>query len=250
MGKKSKRRQPKGGAGNNTSSTTTTSADDDAFLEEAIQQAAAEQAALDEIAIKEAAAAAKEDSLAGLEGFDRFQAVCNNLGVGVIPPPPQQQQRSSSSSAWSHLSPTQAHLMTQWERSMDLSLRKPNMSASQTMKAMGITPSFVKGLPIGNWFLLVSRIQSVGKRVYTPNSPPLREGDYIEIVPGNDIKWALVGERGTIVDYFEDENKWGIEMDNDGEFGPSLVFAGNLRRVRSGDEGFAPQRKWGPRKNV
>eukprot|EP00984_Skeletonema_dohrnii_P002810 scaffold961_cov83-Skeletonema_dohrnii-CCMP3373.AAC.6 len=242
MGKKSKRRQPKGGAGNTSSFTT--SADDDEFLEIAMQQAAAEHAALDEIAIQQ------RRSLAGLEGFDRFQAVCNNLGVGVIPPPPQQQQqRSSSSSAWSHLSPTQAHLMTQWERSMDQSLRKPNMSASQTMKAMGITPSFVKGLPVGNWFLLVSRMELVGKRVYTPNSPPLHEGDYIEIVPGNDIKWALVGERGTIVDYFEDEDKWGIEMDNDGEFGPSLVFAGNLRRVRRG-EGFASQRKWGPRKKV
>ena len=43
-----------------------------------------------------------------------------------------------------------------------------------------------------------------------------------------------MGKRGIIMDYFEDEDKWGMEMD-DQKIGPSLVFAGNLKRV---DETF------------
>ena len=241
MGKKSKRRQQSGGG--TASNNNTTREEDDAFLEAAMERAAAEKKVIDDAAVKQAA----EDvhPLDGLEGFDRFQAVCNSLGVQTTTI--QQQRRpspppSKSSSAWSHLSMPDAHLMMQWERSMDSKMRRPNRSASETMKAMAITPEVVKGIPVGHWFLLVSRMELVGKPMKFPNSPPLRAGDYIEIVPGNDIKWGLVGQRGTIVDYYGDDDKWGIEMDSPA-FGPSLVHAGNLKRIRAGN-GFAPQQKW------
>lgn len=151
----------------------------------------------------------------------------------MIPPRPPRQRRAASSRAWSHLSAEEATLMTQWEQSMDPSMNRPNMSTSETMKAMAITPEFVKGLPVGDWFQLVLRIQDVSKTVNYINTPPLRSGDYIEIIPRNSIKWGLVGQRGKIVDYFGDENKWGIEMDSPA-LGPSLVYAGNLKRIRSG----------------
>lgn len=141
--------------------------------------------------------------------------------------------------------------MTQWEHSMDPSLNRPNMSSSATMKAMAITPEFVTGLPIGDWYQLVQRMQQVSKTVHYINSPPLKSGDYIEIIPGNNIKWGLVGQRGTIMDYFGDENKWGIEMDSH-TLGPSLVYAGNLKRIKAGyGVGVAPPgQKWTKRRQL
>lgn len=38
----------------------------------------------------------------------------------------------------------------------------------------------------------------------------------------------MVGQRGTLMDYFWDEDKWGIDMDNGI---PTMIKKGNLRRV-------------------
>ena len=229
MGKKSsKRRKPKKGGGGTASSSTSGAAidDEDAFLEQAMQQAATEKAALDQIAIKEAAA----EEAKFVEEFTK-----EHMGDFIASTAAQRQQRKSSSSlpsssAWSHLPPDQAVLMTKWEKSMPASQRLPNTSAAQTLKNMNITPQFVEGIPIGNWSLLIDRMQLVGKSIYIRNVPKLQRGDYVEILAGNGIKWQLVGEKGFIIDYFADEDKWGMEMD-DQKIGPSLVFAGNLKRV-------------------
>ena len=169
------------------------------------------------------------------EDFDFWSRrnLVTDMGDFIARTVAQRQQRkpsSSSSAAWSHLPPDQAALMTKWEKSMPPSQRLPNTSAAQTLKNMNITPQFVEGIPIGNWSLLIHRMQLVGKSVYIRNVPKLQRGDYVEIMPGNGIKWPMVGKRGIIMDYFEDEDKWGMEMD-DQKIGPSLVFAGNLKRV-------------------
>ena len=230
MGKKSsKRRKPKGGGGGTASTSNNTAAaavDEDAFLEEAMQQAATEKAALDQIAINKAA----EEEAKFVEELTK-----EHMGDFIARTVAQRQQRSKpspslSSSAWSHLPPDQAVLMTKWEKSMPASQRLPNTSAAQTLKNMNITPQFVEGIPIGNWSQLIDRMQLVGKSIYIRNVPKLQRGDYVEILPGNGIKWQLVGEKGFIIDYFADEDKWGMEMD-DQKIGPSLVFAGNLKRV-------------------
>ena len=233
MGKKSsKRRKPKkGGGGTTASSSTAATEDEDAFLEQAMKQAATEKAALDQIAIKEAAA----EEAKFVQEFTK-----EHMGDFIARTVAQRQQRSKpspslSSSAWSHLPRDQAALMTKWEKSMPASQRLPNTSAAQTLKNMNIAPQFVEGIPIGNWSQLIDRMQLVGKSVYMRNVPKLQRGDYVEILAGNGIKWQLVGERGTIVDYFADEDKWGLEMDKR-EIGPSLVFAGNLKRLKRFDE--------------
>ena len=59
----------------------------------------------------------------------------------------------------------------------------------------------------------------------------LRVGDTVEVVSGNNIKQSVVGSRGVLAQYFEDDGKWGIEMDS-GE--PVLISKMNLRRVKSG----------------
>ena len=244
MGKKSsKRRKPKNGGGGTASSSNNTAIDEDAFLEQAMQQAATEKAALDQIAIKEAAEAAQRKTEAAKTEEAKFvqEFTKEHMGDFIARTVAQRQQRKpsssslSSSSAWSHLPSDQAVLMTKWEKSMPASQRLPNTSAAQTLKNMNITPQFVEGIPIGNWSLLIHRMQLVGKSVYTRNVPKLQRGDYVEILAGNGIKWQLVGERGTIVDYFADEDKWGMEMDKR-EIGPSLVFAGNLKRLKRFDE--------------
>ena len=245
MGKKSsKRRKPKNGGGGTASSSNNTAIDEDAFLEQAMQQAATEKAALDQIAIKEAAEAAQRKTEAAKTEEAKFVQEFTKEHMGgdfIARTVAQRQQRKpsssslSSSSAWSHLPSDQAVLMTKWEKSMPASQRLPNTSAAQTLKNMNITPQFVEGIPIGNWSLLIHRMQLVGKSVYTRNVPKLQRGDYVEILAGNGIKWQLVGERGTIVDYFADEDKWGMEMDKR-EIGPSLVFAGNLKRLKRFDE--------------
>jgi len=261
MAKRSKRRQPKKGGGSKASSSSNNiaaAAADDAFLEQAIKQAASEKAALDQQIINEAAATTKEEDDEGggdnnitpsdaldstafakeyMEEFhkdeklDKIRAAINDYYEAQ-----QSSSCRSGAAAWSHLPPDQAALMTQWEQSMPSSHLQPNTSAAQTLKNMRITPAFVKDIPIGNWLALIHRMQSVEKRVYIKNVPPLHSGDYVEIVAGNHIKWELVGEKGCIVDYFDDEDKWGLEMDKKEEIGPSLVFAGNLKRLSRFDD--------------
>lgn len=159
------------------------------------------------------------DPLAGLEGWDRLQAVANALGTQVERVP----------DGWNHLSSDDAMLMQQWERSMDPTMVKDGRSASEEMKKLGITPAFVKGLPVGNWHRLVMRMQLADAPVRYKNDPPLEPRDYIEVLPGNSVKWDMVGERGTLVEYFVEDDKWGIEMEISGE--AVLVREGNLKRI-------------------
>mmetsp|Transcript_20962 Transcript_20962/g.34591 ORF Transcript_20962/g.34591 Transcript_20962/m.34591 type:complete len:250 (+) Transcript_20962:169-918(+) len=241
MGKKksSQRRQPKKGGGSASSTTATAAAaDEDAFLEQAMKQAATEKAALDQIAINEAATAAaaqknetaKNEEAKGSSEFNVQEFTKEYMGDFIARTVAQRQPSSSGGRAWSHLPPDQAAVMTQWEKAMPPSQRLPNTSAAQTLKNMNITPQFVKGIPIGDWLQLINRMELASKRVYMRNIPALQRGDYVEVLPGNHVKWALVGERGVVMDYFDDEDKWGMEMDKR-EIEPSLVFAGNLKRL-------------------
>ena len=121
---------------------------------------------------------------------------------------------------------------------MDPMMLQDGRSASEEMKALGITPAFVEGLPVGNWHRLVMRMREADAPVNYENDPPLEPGDFVEVLPGNSVKWAMVGERGTLLDYFPEDDKWGIEMDSSGE--AVLVREGNLKRTQrigSDDDG-------------
>ena len=79
---------------------------------------------------------------------------------------------------------------------------------------------------------MIERVKKATKVVDFKNTPPLRPGDCIEILPGNDVNWQFVGMHGKLMEYFADVNKWGLELET-GE--PVLCYAANLKRV--------PQRK-------
>ena len=53
-----------------------------------------------------------DDHLAGLEGFERLQAVGNALGSTIMRGP-----EPSPSDAWDHLPPAEQRLMKRWEQS-------------------------------------------------------------------------------------------------------------------------------------
>ena len=57
----------------------------------------------------------------------------------------------------------------------------------------------------------------------------MEEEDRIVVLPGNNVMFESVGQRGTLERYFEDDGKWGIRMDN-GE--NALISKKNLRRAR------------------
>ena len=167
----------------------------------------------------------RNDPLAGLEGFERLQAVGNALGVTIIkgaePSPPD---------AWDHLPPNERDLMKKWEETFPPTMLVPgHPTKSGSMKALAIRPALVKGIRIGNWYALTTqRIMKADAPVNYVNNPPLSRGDCVEILPGNAIKWELVGQKGIIMDYFDDDDKWGIEIKGGM---PSLVMAGNLKRI-------------------
>ena len=269
MGKKSKRRQ-KGSSSSSIGAAIRAATknnqhddDDDAFLEQAIQIAAAEKKKLQEDEYNASAAAddarmekmdEDEDPLEGLTGFDRLQAVGSALGVTVfdtsatspttmrLSPAHDEEPDPVTRAAkdWNTLypQPETARLMTEWEKSMDNAMCYEGMSKFETMVYMAITPDLVKGIRTGDWTTLVRRIMEVDKPLSnTTTTTKFRPGDYIEVMKGNHIKWNMVGERGILCDYFEDEDKWGIEMDNP-KLGPSLVCAGNLKLIKKG-HGFA-----------
>jgi hypothetical protein len=101
-------------------------------------------------------------------------------------------------------------------------------TAEETMRRLGMTASFLQGLAVGDWLAVKRRMVAVGRPVQIQNDPPLKAGDYIEVVAGNDVKWETVGQRGIIVEFSRRDKKWGIEFDEDC---PGLVLQGNLRRI-------------------
>mmetsp|Transcript_29511 Transcript_29511/g.62634 ORF Transcript_29511/g.62634 Transcript_29511/m.62634 type:complete len:129 (-) Transcript_29511:38-424(-) len=124
--------------------------------------------------------------------------------------------------------------MRHWEETMPPSLMIPgHASKSETMRALGITPQFVNGIQVGDWHSLTMRMMQADDPVNHVNTPPLRAGDYVEVLPGNSVKWATVGKHATLMEYFGDDDKWGIDLTGI----PSLVKAGNLKRIaRNPDE--------------
>jgi len=84
--------------------------------------------------------------------------------------------------------------MKQWEETFP-----PHMlvdgypTKSGSMKALGIRPALVKDIPIGNWHLLITkRIMKADASINHVNEPPLMEGDRVEVLPGNSVKWEIV----------------------------------------------------------
>lgn len=57
---------------------------------------------------------------------------------------------------------------------------------------------------------------------------PLEPAAYVCIHDGNHVMKSMVGKRGTLLEYFDDSDKWGIKMD-DGEM--VLIRSGNLQRL-------------------
>ena len=65
------------------------------------------------------------------------------------------------------------------------------------------------------------------RNVRVHNDPPLRPGDYVEVVPGNSVMWESVGQVGELLEYFPADGKWGIDLYPQ----PALIMEGNLKRV-------------------
>ena len=62
---------------------------------------------------------------------------------------------------------------------------------------------------------------------YYANVPPLKFGDYVEILPS--------GKRGTLLNYLDDDDRWGIELDG----------VGGVMLVRHGISSALQMKIWG-----
>lgn len=60
------------------------------------------------------------------------------------------------------------------------------------MRALGVTPDLVRGLPVGN------RMIEAHAPVGHVSDPPLQEGDLVEVLPGNGVRRGIVGRRGAL----------------------------------------------------
>lgn len=172
-----------------------------------------------------------QDKCDGLEDWDRLQAVADQLGVQVMraPAPPQASSPPRMKGAWKYLPRNEAILMQAWEDSMpDHMIMPGHESKNQTIRDLGITQSFVKGVRVGDWHSLVMRMVAMDAPINYINKPALREGDYVEVLPGNSVKFSNMGQRGHLLEYFDDSGKWGIDFKSGI---PSMVMAGNLKRI-------------------
>lgn len=119
-------------------------------------------------------------------------------------------------------------LLEQWARTMparDYRGATPQIR----MEQLGMTAAFVRGIEIGDWGAVKKRMVQMSAPVNITNTPPLKQGDHVQVEPGNSVRRELVGERGILIEYFKREKKWGIDMDNGT---PTRIKAGNLKRVR------------------
>ena len=53
----------------------------------------------------------------------------------------------------------------------------------------------------------------VGRKVKMVNRPPLKIGDCVQVVAGNNIKFETVGQRGILSEYFPAGREWGVDFD-------------------------------------
>jgi hypothetical protein len=119
--------------------------------------------------------------------------------------------------------------MQKWEVTFPRRMLIPeHPTKSGSMKALGITPALLKGLRIGNWHAVTMRFIEAGAPINYINKPPLNEGDRVEVLPGNSVMWATVGQKGVLDCYFEEDDKWGIDIEGGI---PTMVMAGNLKRI-------------------
>lgn len=125
------------------------------------------------------------------------------------------------------LSDDEEDLMNQWAKTMPKRDYR-GTTARKRMDQLGMTASFVKEIKVGDWKKVRKRMVQMDAPVNIRNTPPLQEGDYVQVEAGNSVKFEMVGQRGTLMDYFWDEDKWGIDMDNGI---PTMIKKGNLRRV-------------------
>ena len=111
---------------------------------------------------------------------------------------------------------------------MPRKLIRPGCTARKAMEMAGMTVGFLKGLKIGDHLAVKDRMKACSKRVIVKNNPPLKEGDFVEVVVGNEVRWQWVGQKGILRDYFKRDKKWGIEFQN-GDC--VLIMADNLKRI-------------------
>ena len=123
-----------------------------------------------------------------------------------------------------------AELMKLWANSMPpdrLSRFPAGTTPEQALDNLAIRPAFVHDLELGDWDALDRRIVMADRSVRVHNDPPLRPGDYVEVVPGNSVMWESVGQVGELLEYFPADGKWGIDLYPQ----PALIMEGNLKRV-------------------
>jgi hypothetical protein len=122
----------------------------------------------------------------------------------------------------------QEAVMEQWAQRMRETLYI-GTTARAEMARRGITPTVLRCLPVNApWAALFHLMLSRVAPIHVRNSPPLKRGDYVEIQAGNHVQWESVGKRGTLVEYFRDNDHWGVDM----ELGdPGLTMAANLKRI-------------------
>lgn len=128
-------------------------------------------------------------------------------------------------------------LMEAWALSMPPHMEVLDGSARATLSKLGIRPAVVQGIRVGDWHSLMMRLRDADSKVKVKNEFPfLEEGNYIEIVAGNSVKYECVGQRGVLKEYFRGEQKWGIDLDEDGD--PSLIHKNNLKRLAKTRESY------------
>mmetsp|Transcript_27057 Transcript_27057/g.65659 ORF Transcript_27057/g.65659 Transcript_27057/m.65659 type:complete len:215 (-) Transcript_27057:92-736(-) len=121
-------------------------------------------------------------------------------------------------------------LMEQWKATMPPHLIPPHCrNRDEALEVLGVSPDLVTGLAVGDWWSAMQRRQALDEDVNYRNRPPLKEGDTIEVLAGNCVKWTSVGQKGRLGEYFADMGKWGVDLE-DGQ--SVLIKAGNLKRVK------------------
>jgi len=121
-------------------------------------------------------------------------------------------------------------LLNKWAKTMPARDYR-GTTAHIRMERLGMTASFLCGIQIGDYNTVRKRMVQMGAPVSIKNNPPLKVGDYVQVEPGNSVKFEMVGQRGTLLEYFRRDKKWGIDMDNGI---PTMIMVGNLKRVERG----------------
>lgn len=119
-------------------------------------------------------------------------------------------------------------LIQAWAATAPPRLTKLASTPEAAMARLGITPDFLHGLTIGDWDGVDARMMQGFKKTKAKNKSPLQRGDYVQILPGNHVNFQMVGQQGTLLEYFKKDRKWGLELDSGDKV---MILAKNLQKI-------------------